>query len=295
MIEAAEIAVLFPDSTLSQPSSAQLGWNGLAIERRSVQPREKPEITIGHYFLVLWDRHVAEGESKYRRGQFTPYRKYPNTITTCLPGVRPAARNRSKHEVIVCSIDPAFLHGIEDEMDKHPEGTIHPLYGQYDEGLWNLALLLLGEAEANGMHVKLYLDSLSTALATRFLYAGRSAQRPQIGSVSSLPRRAFLRVVERMQVGLATNLSLRTLAAESGYSRAHFLRMFSATTGQTPHRYLLEMRLNKAHDMIANGSTPLSDVADACGFSSQAHLSTAFRAKFGLAPGQHRRNVRYSS
>jgi hypothetical protein len=109
MIEAAEIAVLFPDSTLSQPSSAQLGWSGLAIERRTVQPGEKPEITIGHYFLVLWDRHVAEGESKYRRGQFTPYRKYPNTITTCVPGVRPAARNRSKHEVIVCSIDPAFF------------------------------------------------------------------------------------------------------------------------------------------------------------------------------------------
>jgi hypothetical protein len=128
MIEAAEIAVLFPDSTLSQPSSAQLGWSGLAIERRTVQPGEKPEITIGHYFLVLWDRYVAEGESKYRRRQFTPYRKYPNTITTCLPGVRPAARNRSKHEVIVCSIDPAFLHGVEDEMDKHPDLPILPVH-----------------------------------------------------------------------------------------------------------------------------------------------------------------------
>jgi hypothetical protein len=116
MIEAAEIAVLFPDSTLSQPSSAQLGWSGLEIERRTVQPGEKPEITIGHYFLVVWDRHVAEGESKYRRGQFTPYR------------VRPAARNRSKQEVIVCSIDPAFLHGVEDEMDKHPDLPILPVH-----------------------------------------------------------------------------------------------------------------------------------------------------------------------
>ena len=115
MIEAAEISVPFPDSTLSQPSSAQLGWSGLAIERRTVQPGEKPEITIGHYFLVLWDRHVAEGESKYRRRQFTP-------------GVRPAARNRSKHEVIVCSIDPAFLHGVEDEMDKHPDLPILPVH-----------------------------------------------------------------------------------------------------------------------------------------------------------------------
>jgi AraC family transcriptional regulator len=137
------------------------------------------------------------------------------------------------------------------------------------------------------MHGKLYLDSLSTALATRLIYASRSAQRPQISRVSSLPRRTFLRVVERMRVDAGTNFTLGTLAAESGYSRAHFLRMFRATTGQTPHRYLL-----KAHDMIADGSAPLSDVADACGFSSQAHLSTSFRAKFGSAPGQYRRNFR---
>jgi AraC family transcriptional regulator len=292
MIEAAEIALLLRDSTLSQPSSAQLGWDGLAIERRTVQPSEKPEVTLGHHYLVLWDQHVAEGERRYRRGQFIPYRYYPNTITTCLPEVSPAQRNRSKHEVIVCSMDPAFLHGLEEEMDKHPEGTIHRLNGQHDAALRELLLLLLGEAEVGGMHGKLYLDSLSTALATRLIYASRSAQRPQISRVSSLPRRTFLRVVERMRVDAGTNLTLGTLAAESGYSRAHFLRMFRATTGQTPHRYLLEMRLNKAHDMIADGSVPLSDVADACGFSSQAHLSTAFRAKFGLAPGQYRRNFR---
>ena len=291
MIEAAEIALLCRGSTLSQPSSAQLGWDGLAIERRTVQPGEKPEVTLGHHFLILWEQHVGECE-RYRRGQFIPCRHYPNTITTCLPEVSPASRHRSKQEVIVCSMDPAFLHGVEEEMDKHPEGTIHRLNGQYDAALRELLLLLLGEAEVGGMHGKLYLNSLSTALATRLIYAGRSAQRPQISRVSSLPRRIFLRVVERMRVDAGTNLTLGTLAAESGYSRAHFLRMFRATTGQTPHRYLLELRLNKAHDMVADGSVPLSDVADACGFSSQAHLSTAFRAKFGLAPGRYRRNFR---
>jgi AraC family transcriptional regulator len=236
MIEAPEIALLLRDSTLSQPSSAQLGWDGLAIERRTVQPSETPEVTLGHHFLVLWDQHVAEGERRYRRGQFIPYRYYPNTITTCLPEVSPAQRNRSKHEVIVCSMDPAFLHGVEEEMDKHPEGTIHRLNGQHDAALRELLLLLLGEAEVGGMHGKLYLDSLSTALAIRLIYASRSAQRPQISRVSSLPRRTFLRVVERMRVDAGTNLTLGTLAAESGYSRAHFLRMFRATTGQTPHR-----------------------------------------------------------
>ena len=66
--------------------------------------------------------------------------------------------------------------------------------------------------------------------------------------------------------GLNDNLDLATLATESGYSRAQFLRMFRAATGQTPHRYLLELRLEKTRVLIAS-RMPLVDIAAACGFS----------------------------
>jgi AraC family transcriptional regulator len=79
------------------------------------------------------------------------YTENLNSGVVCLPEVSPASRNRSKQEVIVCSMDPAFLHGVEEEMEKHPEGTIHRLNGQYDAALRELLLLLLGEAEAGGM------------------------------------------------------------------------------------------------------------------------------------------------
>jgi len=93
-------------------------------------------------------------------------------------------------------------------------------------------------------------------------------------------------VLERMEADLGANLA--TLAAESGYSRAQFLRSFRAATGQTPHHYVMELRLAKAQAMISNKSIPLIDIAAACGFSSHAHLATAFRSKFGLAPSTRR-------
>jgi hypothetical protein len=63
------------------------------------------------------------------------YTENLNSGVVCLPEVSPASRNRSKQEVIVCSMDPAFLHGVEEEMEKHPEGTIHRPNGQYDAAL----------------------------------------------------------------------------------------------------------------------------------------------------------------
>jgi len=61
-----------------------------------------------------------------------------------------------------------------------------------------------------------------------------------------LPGHILRRVLERMNSEFCKDLSLATLAAESGYCRAHFLRIFRAATTQTPHQYLLSLRLQNA-------------------------------------------------
>ena len=276
------------DSVLRQPSSVELEWSNFAVERRTILPYEEPEVILRHHFLILWNVHAAEGETAYRSGRFSPYKKYPNTISTCHPGIRPAARSPFKHEVIMAVLDPDFIRGIEEELDKRPSGTFHGLYGTDDPDLRNLLLLLVKESETGGRCGTLYAESLIAALATRLLYAARVEKQPVKRTVSPLTPRQLRRVLERMQADLSANLNLATLAAESGYSRAHFLRTFRAATGQTPHDYLMELRLSKAQALISNRSMPLIDIAAACGFCSHAHLTTTFRLKFGLSPSKYR-------
>jgi AraC family transcriptional regulator len=289
--ESAEISALLGDSTLHRSSSIELGWKNFVVERRTILPAEKPELVLEHHFLILWDVDVAEGETAHRSGRFSPYRKYPNTITTCLPGIRPAVRSRAKHEVIVGALRPAFIRGLEEELDRRPSGSLHGLYGTDDAELRNLLLLLVGESEAAGPCGTLYAESLIAALATRLLYAARLERPPASTGVSPLPRRALRRVLERMQADLTAKLDLATLAAESGYSRAHFVRTFQAATGQTPHRHLIELRLAKAKDLLGDRSRSLIEIAAVCGFSSHAHLTTTFRSKFGMSPSTYRREL----
>jgi AraC family transcriptional regulator len=289
--ESPQIRALLAHSTLRRPSSVELGWSDFVIESRTILPSEKPEVSLTHHFVVLWDGLCAQGETAVRGGRFAPFRKYPKTITTLPPGIRPAARSRFPHDVIVGALDPDFMHRMEAELDARPYGAAHGLYGTEDPVLRNLLLLLARESEDRGRHGTLYADSLITALATRLLHAARGEELPARTRVSPLPPRSLRRVLERMEADLTANLDLATLAAETGYSRAHFLRTFRAATGQTPHRHLMELRLAKARDLMASSSLPLINIAAACGFSSHAHLTTAFRSRFGLTPSAYRRDL----
>jgi len=70
--------------------------------------------------------------------------------------------------------------------------------------------------------------------------------------------------------------------------RIHFARAFKAATGTPPHRYLTDRRIGRAETMIAEGRLSLAEIADVCGFSSQAHFTRWFKRIMGVTPGIYR-------
>lgn len=291
MHTSADIEYFLPNSILQNHSGFDLSSNDIAVERRIVTPGEYPQLLLDRHFLVLWTNCVADGESAYKHGRYTAYRKYPNTLTSCHPGVRPAMRLRDPHHVVVASLASDLMSGAAEELNL-PEGSEFPgLYGSSDSAIRTILLLLLAEADNAGGCGRLYSQSLATALATRLALAARMHHPSTKILTGVLPHRVLKRVVELMRTDLSADLDLSTLAAESGYSRAHFLRSFKAATGQTPHRFLVELRLQKARELLADPSHRLIDIAAVCGLSSHSHLTVAFRSKFGLNPSEYRRNL----
>jgi AraC family transcriptional regulator len=286
-----EIEALFKGSALRQRSSLNLGWHGVAVERRIAEAGERPESSSDHSFIVLWETQSTHGERADARGQFAPYVKHAGTMSMCIPGVIPKVRSFSTTDAVVCALNPKFLSRIEDELDNRTTDRMHDRLGFIDERLRHLVSLLALEAAEEENCGRLYADSLLHALGTRFVYAARerSQQAPQTNS--PLPRYLLQRVVERMHLELASDLTLSKLASESGYSRAHFLRMFRVATGQTPHQYLLELRLERAKQLINKDSSSLTEIAASCGFASHTSFSKAFRRRFSMTPSLYRRKV----
>jgi AraC family transcriptional regulator len=115
-------------------------------------------------------------------------------------------------------------------------------------------------------------------------------QIPLRSPCGKLQRRLLQRVLDRMNVDLAADLDLNTLAAESGYSRSHFLRTFRAAIGCSPHQWLTRLRVQQAKTILREKSISLIEIALACGFSSHAHFSNTFRQIVGVTPSDYRRS-----
>jgi AraC-like DNA-binding protein len=85
--------------------------------------------------------------------------------------------------------------------------------------------------------------------------------------------------------------SLVELARVAGLSRAHLAREFAAAFGTSPHRYLVELRLDRARRALAAG-TPVTEVCYALGYESLGSFSASFHRHTGVSPRAYQRRAR---
>ena len=116
------------------------------------------------------------------------------------------------------------------------------------------------------------------------------ALRPRVRG--GLPPRAMRRVREFIQEHLEENVSIQALANIAGLSMYHFARAFKQSEGMTPHEYLVERRVQRTKDLLAETDLPLSEIALASGFSDQSHCARRFREHVGVTPSSYRWSLR---
>jgi AraC-like DNA-binding protein len=85
----------------------------------------------------------------------------------------------------------------------------------------------------------------------------------------------------------AESLDVPALAKEAHASRAHFVRSFKKAFGETPHRYLLRRRIERAKELLRNTPLPVTEVSVAVGFRSLGSFSTTFRRLVGESPAAY--------
>jgi AraC family transcriptional regulator len=105
-----------------------------------------------------------------------------------------------------------------------------------------------------------------------------------------LSQRQLAKVSEYISSNLASAINLESLAKSVHLSPFHFSRLFRATTGLSPHQYVILERVNRSKTLIADGEFELACIATAVGFANQSHLTRHFKQIVGCTPAQFRRN-----
>lgn len=131
------------------------------------------------------------------------------------------------------------------------------------------------------------LEAAASALIDRVV----AAQEGFAASIEACPgrtyrqrRQVFLRL-QRIRNYLASHcqaeLDNDALARMAGYSASHFIRIFRAAYGETPHVYLVRQRLRHANRLLMTSPLAISEIALASGFENPSTFSRVFREHFG--------------
>jgi AraC family transcriptional regulator len=136
---------------------------------------------------------------------------------------------------------------------------------------------------------ELFVDHLAIALATHIAqtYGGMRPRSP--ARIGSLARWQEQRAKELLAANLKGGITLADLASACELSIRHFTRAFRESTGMSPHRWLLQLRIEKAKKLLKSSRRMLADIATDCGFSDQSHFTRVFQRSVGLSPGAWQR------
>lgn len=112
---------------------------------------------------------------------------------------------------------------------------------------------------------------------------------PRTSNKESLRPASIERVVEYIHAHFGDDVSRDDLAKVAGVDPCHFTRLFRQTMGQTPKRYLLEVRIDGAKQLLKHrDELTLSEIAAQCGFYNQSHFGREFRRQVGITPNLFR-------
>jgi AraC-like DNA-binding protein len=166
-----------------------------------------------------------------------------------------------------------------------------------DETMLNLARALNPVLARPERATALFTDHVFLAMLTHLagMYGGldyRDMRAPAARKGRMLTPLQEHRVTSRLLDDLAGDTSLSELASLCGLSRSYFIRAFKQVTGMPPHRWLLMHRVKRAKDLLRGTQLPIADIAVACGFADQSHLTRVFSKTFGISPGAWRRQWR---
>ena len=68
--------------------------------------------------------------------------------------------------------------------------------------------------------------------------------------------------------------------------------LFKQETGMTMKNYINDVRIREAKRMLSDGYAKIYEISEACGYQTSQYFSRVFQKKFGVLPGEYRKNRR---
>ncbi len=206
----------------------------------------------------------------------------PGDITYC-------SKSAPAKPFVSFMIKSELLHRVAEEMGFI--GTLKLLKSQNAFSSELIQVIRNFDREANRPdNLVLMMDCLEMQIAALILREFKTNLNLKDFPVYSTGVDSYIRLAaEYIHTYFGANITIEDICSEIHVSTFHFIRMFKQKTGISPHRYLLNVRIKKAEELLSTRRYSVSEVARLCGFVSIPHFSATFKEMTGYSPGGYQK------
>ncbi|SFQ61909.1 Transcriptional regulator GlxA family, contains an amidase domain and an AraC-type DNA-binding HTH domain [Roseivivax halotolerans] len=135
-------------------------------------------------------------------------------------------------------------------------------------------------------------EALANAVADQLIYSSirtdQDVQRLSVPTRIGVRHPKLAEVIQKMEANIEEPISPARLAKEVGMSTRQLERLFRRYLNRSPKRYYMELRLQKARNLLMQTDMTVINVALACGFTSPSHFSKCYRSHYKTTPYRER-------
>jgi AraC family transcriptional regulator len=271
-------------------SAADVRWSGLPFENVRCPPLcQKDGPDYEDYALTLIVSGRCETEISYSSSTKRLFHFVPGSLCAYPPGHHwdKLEAAGSAIELINITVSDKWLQTNGLLRVRRPEtGIVIPC--AHDRTVQTLGLEMLREFELGCPSGPLFAEGICLALLGRVdsLAGLKAASRPRVMRKLSGP--ISKRVIEFIESNLDQELNIGAIARVAGMGERNFCICFRNTFELPVHRYVCNRRLDRAAALLRETRKSFTEIARACGYSSQSHFISAFREAIGQTPAKYR-------
>ncbi|MBW4471511.1 MAG: AraC family transcriptional regulator [Stenomitos rutilans HA7619-LM2] len=268
----------------------QRKWNGISIdygqmfevgEFDAAMPQEGVAVAFAPHDRVVWSMDGGDRQTT----------AMPPGSVFLYASRRFVWHQREKpSEWIHITFDPQLISRMAVESGLPADTQLNHRVLFLDPTILHIAHLLKAEVLNGGLSGDLFVESLRNVLLIHLLrHYSQAASIKTVETRLSLPQ--IHAVKTYIENHLAESLSIANLAAIVPMSEFHFARSFKAATGESPHRYVTQRRIERAKIFLSVTQLSVAEISDRVGFSNQSHFTAQFRKLTGTTPRGYRTSV----
>ncbi len=220
------------------------------------------------------------------------FRPEPNTIYAFNPNqAHGPSRPVSNCYFSAVMIDRSLIRKVSRSISGTSDVYFKNKADAFFTGFNELLSLFACEARNRQQGYELILESLAIQIVVNLLRTVENNVSFPVREKNYYEKTNIKKAIDFLMESYHDTLSLNALAQVANLSPYHFIRVFKAETGKTPFEFLLDIKIDRASQLLGSGQHSITQVCYMTGFNSLSHFTTAFKRKTGLTPSEYRKQV----